>query len=582
MMTPDERFEQLRCGVFIHWGLYAIPGGIWRGEEVSYIGEWIQSHCRIPNAEYAQLAGQFDPALFDAEKWMKMIADAGFRYIVFTAKHHDGFAMYKSKVSPFNIVDATPFGRDVLAEISAACQKYGVKLGIYYSHYLDWHEFDGGDPGPLYPKNYQGMSWGNDWDFPDCGKKDFECYFEGKVLPQIRELLTNYGEVVELWCDCPLDIAPKYSEKLRDLVRELQPDCRINSRIGNGCGDFQSLGDNQVMRCRQTRPCESPITLNHTWGFKYGDEDWKPAQLIAERMVFLASRNANLLVNIGPRPEGDFPDGTVKILKELARWQQTLPPDVISGSEPGVFPSGFDWGCTTTSGDTLNFFLTQKREKIEISGIFNRVVSADVPFEQKDSTLTLHTENIAQTLLPLIRVKLDGIPRVAPELCPQDGVLALPPSLGRIIEGGNTGKSSSTLGVDGVALDDTGHMTLAVDGTLRNWENPGDRIVWDAFFPQGGRYQIEVVTFMAYHARPWCGGRTVEILLDGKSVAQKYLTPDRMLENGTHPSAATVLGEIGIPSGAKAEIALRVTSIDRAEVKMMNLVEVRFQKQRDF
>ncbi len=573
-MTADQRFASLRCGVFIHWGLYAISGGVWKGEKISYIGEWIQSHCRIPNAEYAKLAAEFNPLLFDADAWIKRFRAAGFRYIVFTAKHHDGFAMYKSQVSDFNVVDATPFKRDVLAELAAACRKYDVKLGIYYSHYLDWHEPDGGDPGPDYPKNYQGMSWGNDWDYPDHRQKNFGKYFENKVLPQIRELLTNYGEVVELWCDCPLDIEEKYSKQLRDLVRELQPDCRINSRIGNGLGDFESLGDNQVMTCRQTRPCESPITLNHTWGFKYDDEDWKSASLIAERMAALASRNANLLVNVGPSPDGALPAGTVKIFDELAAWQSTLPANVIAGSAPSAFAASFDWGYSTTDGNTLSFFLTKKDDVIEISGIRNRVVAASVPFKQNASTLTLHTRALADSLLPLVRVELDGVPEISRELFPQNGVLVLPPSLG-VIARSSDQTQCRTIGVDGVEHVSTGHMTLAADGTLRNWENPGDAIAWKAGFPDGGRYRIEVVTFMAYHARPWCGDREVEILIDGKCAAKKRLTPDREMEGGTHPMAATILGEVGFSRNDCVTLALRVPEVFSDAVKMMNLVDVR-------
>lgn len=161
---------------------------------MEYIGEWLQARFRIPDAEYAALAEQFDPTAFDAEEIVRRFRDAGIRYVVFTAKHHDGFAMYHSRVSRFNIVDATPFRRDPLAELAAACRKFGLRLGIYYSHCLDWHEKDGGDPGPDAPKN-KGMSWGNDWDFPDREAKDFDTYFREKAIPQLTELLSRYGEI---------------------------------------------------------------------------------------------------------------------------------------------------------------------------------------------------------------------------------------------------------------------------------------------------------------------------------------------------------------------------------------------------
>lgn len=238
-------FSEARFGMFIHWGLYSIPGGIWCGREMSYIGEWLQACFRIPNREYGALAARFNPERFDAEQWCRTARDAGMRYLVFSAKHHDGFAMYRSRVDSYNVADATPFGRDPLAELAAACPKYGLKLGIYYSQDLDWHHPDGGDPGPESPKNH-GMSWGNDWDYPAHRGKRFRRYFEGKAIPQLTELLTGYGPVGIMWFDCPLTISREESGRIVELVRKLQPDCLINTRIGHGFGDYGSYGDNQL------------------------------------------------------------------------------------------------------------------------------------------------------------------------------------------------------------------------------------------------------------------------------------------------------------------------------------------------
>ena len=163
--SPIQWFQDARFGLFLHWGLYSVLAGEWHGQRMEYIGEWIGSRFRIPEAEYEKLAGRFEAQNFDAEQWVLLAKKAGMRYIVYTAKHHEGFAMYHSGVDKYNIVDATPFGRDPLAELSTACQRQGLGLGLYYSQDLDWHDPDGGDPGPDYPKNF-GMSWGNDWDYP--------------------------------------------------------------------------------------------------------------------------------------------------------------------------------------------------------------------------------------------------------------------------------------------------------------------------------------------------------------------------------------------------------------------------------
>ncbi len=246
-MGHDDRMQwwrEARFGMIIHWGLYAIPAGEWQGRQMDYIGEWLQSRFRIPKTEYEQLTAQFNPTGFNADEWVRLAKRAGMKYLIFTAKHHDGFAMYHSEADRYNITEATPFARDPLLELAAACQKYGVKLCVYYSQALDWHEPDagGGDAGN---DNY-GMSWGNDWDFPEQATKDFSRYFEKKVKPQLRELLTRYGPLGLIWFDCPFTITRAQCEELAEMVRSLQPDCITNSRLGNGLGDYGSLGDNMI------------------------------------------------------------------------------------------------------------------------------------------------------------------------------------------------------------------------------------------------------------------------------------------------------------------------------------------------
>mgnify|MGYP003326115049 CR=1 FL=1 len=409
----------------------------------------------------------------------------------------------------------------------------------------------------------------------------FNRYFEGKVLPQIKELLTNYGEVVELWCDCPLDIEKKYSEKLRDVVHELRPGCRINSRIGNDCGDFDSLGDNQIMTFRQSRPCESPITLNHTWGFKFDDEDWKSSSLIAERMASLASRDANLLVNVGPRPDGALPDGTIRILRELAGWKQSLPENVLAGSGPSRFAQNFDWGYSTTTGNVLNLFLKKTDRPVEISGIRNRVRSADVPFTQNGESLTLQVQDLPASLLPLARVTLDGEPDITPGFLPQNGVLILTPADGRISAENDSADAAGIFGVDGVRIAGSSHMSVARDGTLASWHNPADRISWQVAFPSGGNFRVEIVSFMPFHARPWVGDRDVEVFMNDLPLIGHRLLPDRLLEGGPHPVMASSLGVVTFPPDTRGIVSLRTSGIFSDAARIINLVELRFVKVKD-
>jgi alpha-L-fucosidase len=239
-------WRDARFGMFIHWGLYCIPAGTWKGQQMSEIGEWIMSKYRIPISEYSKLADRFNPVKFDADQWARIAKQAGMRYMIVTAKHADGFAMYHSKCDPYNVFDATPFHRDPVAELAAACQKHGLKFGFYYSQAIDLHERDAGGIAPSDGTNAGGMDWGNSWDFPDCQSKRFDRIFEKKVKPQLQELLTGYGPISAIWFDNPIGINRAQSEELYHMVRRLQPGCIMNSRLGNDQGDYDSEGDNVI------------------------------------------------------------------------------------------------------------------------------------------------------------------------------------------------------------------------------------------------------------------------------------------------------------------------------------------------
>ena len=299
-------------------GAYSLLGGEWRGQRMDYIGEWIMSRYEIPIKEYERLAGIFNPIYFDAEEWVLTAKAAGMKYMVVTSKHHDGFAMYHSKVDPYNVVDATPFGRDVIRELSDACKKHDMRLGLYYSQVCDWHEpHGGGYADRFYHTNRGGMSWDNDWDFPDRSQKDYRICFEKKIKPQVKEILTEYGDLCLVWFDTPLDIPLECSQELYRMVREYQPDCLVNSRIGNGVGDYRSCGDNKLPEEYSDELVEAPITLNRTWGYKSFDNDWKSPEVVREILEKCRRCGANLLLNIGPDPLGRLPAPAVDILKNL-------------------------------------------------------------------------------------------------------------------------------------------------------------------------------------------------------------------------------------------------------------------------
>lgn len=310
----EQWFKEAQYGMMIHWGLYSLLAGEYRGQSSSSYAEWIQSKLQIPNAEYEKLATIFKPIYFDADEIVALAKEAGMKYLVITTKHHDGFAMYHSKVDTYNIYDATPFKRDIIAELAQACQKAGLKFGIYYSQDLDWHDPNGGG----YLSNdieTAGTTWDNSWDF--TGDKNFDICFENKIMPQIEEIMTNYGEIATAWFDVPMTLSDEQSQRIYDTVKKLQPNCLINSRLGNGKYDYVSLGDNEIpqdltqtegevdynavdgLKPSPTGLYETAATMNDSWGFSYHDQNWKSPQTICDYRKHLADLGINYLLNVG-------------------------------------------------------------------------------------------------------------------------------------------------------------------------------------------------------------------------------------------------------------------------------------------
>lgn len=319
-MSNKEWFKQAQYGMMIHWGLYCLPAGEWKGVRTNRLGEWILHDLQIPLSEYRPLAKIFNPILFNADDWVQLAKDSGMKYIVITSKHHEGFAMFDSKASDYTIVKASPFGRDVIYEMANACAKKGIKLGLYYSQELDWEQRNGG--GYTHPHTVNGVNrlWTNDWDFPDNDHKDYSECFENKIKPQVQEILTQYGDLLLIWFDTPNVISMAQSQELYDMVKHYQPDCLINSRIGNGVCDYRSLGDNQIAdEYFGDELVETPATLNDTWGFKSFDQNWKSADKVLELKNHLNERGINYLLNVGPDALGRIPGPSQDILREVGK-----------------------------------------------------------------------------------------------------------------------------------------------------------------------------------------------------------------------------------------------------------------------
>ncbi|WP_125704123.1 alpha-L-fucosidase [Lacticaseibacillus daqingensis] len=333
--THTDWFRHAEYGMMIHWGLYSLLAGEYRGQLTTGYAEWLQADRQIPNAEYGKLATAFDPLYFDAPALVALAQAAGMRYLVVTAKHHDGFALYDSAVDDYNVVAATPFGRDVIGELAAACRAAGLRFGVYYSQDLDWHEPNGGGY-TADPSTAAGVTWDNRWDFPDVAAKDYAQCFDAKIVPQVRELMTHYGDIATAWFDVPVTLSTAQSQALYAVVKAAQPDCLINSRLGNGTYDYVELGDNEVPDAlvapaqvdynalNGAKPSphglyESAGTTNHSWGYSAHDQDWLTPAAIAGKRQHLNALGINYLLNVGLDPLGRVPARAQAALLEAAK-----------------------------------------------------------------------------------------------------------------------------------------------------------------------------------------------------------------------------------------------------------------------
>lgn len=368
--SDPERLDwwrEARFGMFIHWGIYALPAGQWKGEAIPSLGEWIMRNAKIPIEEYEKLAADFNPVKFDADAWVGLAKRAGMKYIVITAKHHDGFAMFDSPCNDYNIVDATPFGRDVMAELAEACQREGIRLCFYYSQAQDWHA-----PGGA---GHWEQADGPDWNKQTITDEDFAQYLEEKAAPQVRELLTQYGPIGLIWFDTPVFIKPEQSAELRDLVHELQPDCLVSGRVGNAFGDYGSLGDNQIPEDAVEGDWETPATINDTWGFKSDDHNWKSVDKLLYLLVDLASKGVNYLLNVGPTAEGEIPQPSIERLEAIGEWMD-VNSEAIYGTGRSPFSPETEWGRATVKGNKLYLFFFDWPEDFRLSGLRNEVQRA--------------------------------------------------------------------------------------------------------------------------------------------------------------------------------------------------------------
>lgn len=322
-----EEFNEAKFGLFIHWGLYSQLAGEWKGLKIPGLGEWIMYHAMIPKGDYRNLASTFNPVDFNAEKWVLAAKDAGMKYIVITSKHHDGFSMYNSKITDFNMVKATPFNRDPVDELYKACKKYGLRFGVYYSQIIDW--WDGWDGGMLKAdRKMNDMDKENPMNTWDPNKTTREEYLQNKAYPQVTELITKYPDMLEFWFDYWYEgigdryCTPEISYNFYKTLYDVSPKCLVSSRIGSGLGDFAAAGDNEILIDSKMAYWETPGTVNNTWGYSKFDNNWKTPEEIIFWIVDIASKGGNYLLNVGPKADGSIPAKSLELLSEVGKWMK--------------------------------------------------------------------------------------------------------------------------------------------------------------------------------------------------------------------------------------------------------------------
>ncbi len=535
-------WEQARFGMFIHWGLYSQLAGYWKGKETPGLGEWIMHDDRIPVDQYAAMAKDFDPVQFNADRIVKLAKDAGMKYIVITAKHHEGFAMFHTKVDDYSIYSATPYHKDPLKALAAACKKEHMRLGFYYSQSQDWHH-----PG--------GRAIGGHWDPAQDGS--YDAYLKNVAIPQIKELFTNYGKVSVIWWDTPVDMTPARAAELVALLK-MQPGIISNNRMG---GDFAGDYDTPEQTIPPNglgRDWETCMTINDTWGYKRGDHNFKSATTLVRNLIDIASKGGNYLLNVGPTGLGTIPAGEVKRLHQIGAWMK-VNGTAIYGTSASPFKKQLPWGrCTQKHGLLyLSVFNWPSNGKLFVP-IINKNVSAHLLIDKRKSLPVSYDAYGATITLPasepdpiatVVVLNPGGAVEVAPTPPLQqaaDGTVTLSAPDADII--------GSNAQLEGGAVEDIGY-----------WTNQSDYVKWNVNINNPGSFKVE----LTYSSEPDMSGSSYTISVGDQSVSG---TIEPTQSWGDYKTVE--VGTLSVSTTGKVTVMVKATSMPHGAVMNLQKVEL--------
>jgi len=548
-----EWWNDARFGMFIHWGVYSDLGGVWKGEPVKGYAEHIMRISQIPLEEYKEVAMNFNPTEFDADEWVRICKDAGMKYMIITSKHHDGFAMFDSKITDYDIVDMTPFKRDPIAELKAACDRQGIKFGLYYSHAQDWsHPY-----GQRNVWDYEGQPTRNRWWVHEPWKSNgwedkARIYAEEKSIPQLKEIIKQYHPAI-IWFDTELWISPELQTEIVKTARDMDEDIIFNSRSAPGYADYISTTDMPAEFPPLDGYWEAIPTTNHSYGYHSMDMDYKTSGHFIRLLAKAASKSGNLLLNVGPKGNGIINDIDIEILKGIGDWLK-INGESIYGTEKSTLPVN-GWGVVTQKDKIvyLHVFNWLKDGKLVLGGLKSKVKKAYLLSDPSKTALDVKRINEYDISIE--------VPHNAPD--PVNSVIVV--ECKSEIEAGDSRLVAANLDdnifhvFDGKLHGENirygrGH---SYDDYLLKWTNPEDYVSWDLRVNEKVEYDV----FISYNAIPASTGNICSI-----SIADQLFSVT--IEDGTVDDLK--VGTINVEPGVY-ELAVKAGTLNGELMRLRNV-----------